>query len=637
MQAISRHPQKARVHDRAPTEGLVKPLALRQANFSRRLAQGSLQPTVVSGISALVLAAGRRHNRGTANSRLRAQKVAERINLSQKVLSFLETASCSAESAAPGKGGNASIEGIRRADMVWQNLKDRAARKANGEDLPKPKQVVREMGTKLAEAVAESFDVVVCGGTLGVLIARSLQNQGYSVCIVERGVVRGRDQEWNVNAEELEPLIRENVISRDEANQALQSKWPESRVGMEGSHAVEFYAGALNAGVSPRVLVDAARHRFENAGGVVLERTLLESVDVFSDGALLRLSDGKDKADKVIKARLVLDAMGAGSPIVSQARQGAPPDAACLVVGTMASGFPKEANVTGDYLYATRSPPKTGHQAFWEAFPSQNGGKDGTDRTTYYFTYLLPGLDNLPSITDVFEEYVEALPKYQQVDLEQLQVRRALCAPFVAFKDSPLPTPYDRVLQVGDAAGIQSPLSFGGFGALCRHLPRLRTAISEALAHDLLSAESLREINPYLPNLSMQWTMYRSIAQPPEDEPEFVKRMMGGILSASSRCGTEVMMPILQDVFSLEALVPTLASWMSRDPGIIPLFIKSMGFENVAGALSHLGALTLYTGLSKLEPMIRPAVDVLPPAERFTWHRRFEAWKYGSGLDYGEH
>jgi len=35
--------------------------------------------------------------------------------------------------------------------------------------------------------------------------------------------------------------------------------------------------------------------------------------------------------------------------------------------------------------------------------------------------------------------------------------------------------------QVGDASGIQSPLSFGGFGALTRHLHRLQAAVSEAL------------------------------------------------------------------------------------------------------------------------------------------------------------
>lgn len=72
--------------------------------------------------------------------------------------------------------------------------------------------------------------------------------------------------------------------------------------------------------------------------------------------------------------------------------------------------------------------------------------------------------------------------------------------------DSPLPAAFDRVLQVmyvinfynpnilcsytnriqashnhslqfGDASGIQSPVSFGGFGSLTRHLKRLSTGI----------------------------------------------------------------------------------------------------------------------------------------------------------------
>ena len=46
---------------------------------------------------------------------------------------------------------------------------------------------------------------------------------------------------------------------------------------------------------------------------------------------------------------------------------------------------------------------------------------------------------------------------------------------------SPLKPAWNRVLQVGDASGIQSPLSFGGFGAMTRHLERLRQAVTEAL------------------------------------------------------------------------------------------------------------------------------------------------------------
>ena len=51
----------------------------------------------------------------------------------------------------------------------------------------------------------------------------------------------------------------------------------------------------------------------------------------------------------------------------------------------------------------------------------------------------------------------------------------------VLAMQSPLKPAWDRVLQIGDASGIQSPLSFGGFGAMTRHLARLRQAILEAL------------------------------------------------------------------------------------------------------------------------------------------------------------
>lgn len=48
-------------------------------------------------------------------------------------------------------------------------------------------------------------------------------------------------------------------------------------------------------------------------------------------------------------------------------------------------------------------------------------------------------------------------------------------------------------------SGIQSPLSFGGFGALTRHLGRLTGAISEALEVDALDRGSLGWINAYNP------------------------------------------------------------------------------------------------------------------------------------------
>jgi lycopene cyclase CruP len=90
----------------------------------------------------------------------------------------------------------------------------------------------------------------------------------------------------------------------------------------------------------------------------------------------------------------------------------------------------------------------------------------------------------------MLEDYWRLMPQYQQVDLEDLTVQRILFGFFPTFRSSPLQPGFDRILQVGDASGIQSPLSFGGFGALMRHLPRLAQAIPEALQVRCMQAES---------------------------------------------------------------------------------------------------------------------------------------------------
>ena len=46
--------------------------------------------------------------------------------------------------------------------------------------------------------------------------------------------------------------------------------------------------------------------------------------------------------------------------------------------------------------------------------------------------------------------------------------------------------------QVGDASASQSPLSFGGFGNMLRHLERLSTGLDAALQQDRLSKQALR-------------------------------------------------------------------------------------------------------------------------------------------------
>ena len=66
--------------------------------------------------------------------------------------------------------------------------------------------------------------------------------------------------------------------------------------------------------------------------------------------------------------------------------------------------------------------------------------------------------------------------------------------------------------QVGDASGLQSPLSFGGFGSLLRHLPRTTEAIADAVASQVVAHSDLAGIQPYLPSLSSMWLFQKAMS-----------------------------------------------------------------------------------------------------------------------------
>ncbi|CAN0427910.1 unnamed protein product, partial [Ectocarpus sp. 13 AM-2016] len=59
---------------------------------------------------------------------------------------------------------------------------------------------------------------------------------------------------------------------------------------------------------------------------------------------------------------------------------------------------------------------------------------------------------------------------------------------------------------------MQSPLSFGGFACLTRHVKRISEALSEALEGDLLDKKSLGLVNAYQPSLTSTWMFQKSMS-----------------------------------------------------------------------------------------------------------------------------
>src|SRR5579883_114355 len=499
------------------------------------------------------------------------------------------------------------LEGLRRADELWRSLRERT--------LPIP-MVVQECPELIATI---EWDVVICGGTLGILLGAALAQRGWRVALLERGNLRGRDQEWNISRQELQVFVELALLTETELQQAIATEYNPARISFQGGTDV-WVRDVLNIGVDPVYLLETLKQKFLTYGGQLFEQTPFDGAIVHPNGVVVRAGQ------RSFRTRLLLDAMGHFSPIVQQARQGKSPDAVCLVVGTCATGIPR--NNAGD-LIASFTPVQNQCQYFWEAFPARD------DRTTYLFTYLDAHPDRL-SLEALFDEYFRLLPEYQNVSLDQMQFKRALFGFFPCYRQSPLKPTWDRILPIGDSSGSQSPLSFGGFGAMIRHLSRLTSGIHEALQSDQLQRAPLALLHPYQPNLAVTWLFQRSMSvgmtQP--IAPDQINTVLAIVFQAMETLGTPVLKPFLQDVVQFPALFETLAQTTLTHPTLVFKIIPQVGLPTLINWLFHYTCLFGYAALYPLARGLAPWIKNLSPIQQYYCHRWLQALEYGSGGDY---
>lgn len=257
------------------------------------------------------------------------------------------------------------------------------------------------------------------------------------------------------------------------------------------------------------------------------------------------------------------------------------------------------------------------------------------------FTYM-DADENRPALLDLFEDYWTILPEYQpsiQNPENDLDIKRILFAYFPTYKDSPLKPEFSRVLAVGDASGIQSPLSFGGFGALTRHLGRVGGALSEALENDCLHKDDLARINDNQPNLSAAWMFQKamSVKMNQKVDPKFVNRLLATNFEVMDKMGEKTIRPFLQDVVRFDGLVGSLARSFIADPTFMPSIISMVGVPELVKWLGHLIQMGTYSLLdSAAAPLVKDYAEkyVTDPRKKFELLRTLESWKYGSGNDY---
>ncbi|KAG5545617.1 hypothetical protein RHGRI_017939 [Rhododendron griersonianum] len=523
---------------------------------------------------------GRQRNQSLQAQALpsRTQRIMESISVSGEV---------------GGAGGSYSYDALKRLDQLWSGICSAQT------DVLEPQKVVSSVPglfsqSDVAGKAVETFDVIVCGGTLGIFIATALSCKGLRVGIVERGVLKGREQEWNISRQELLELVEVGIITEDDIEQSIASIFNPNRCGFEGKGEI-WVEDILNLGISPAKLIEVMKKRFDSLGGIIFEGDSVSGISIYEDAAVLQLAKAK-----ILSSRLLIDAMGNFSPVVKQIRRGKKPDGVCLVVGSCCRGF--KDNSTSDVIFSSSAVKEVGESEahyFWEAFPAGSGPMD---RTSYMFTYVDPH-PGCPKLEELLEDYWDLMPNY----------------------------------QFGDASGIQSPVSFGGFGSLTRHLGRLSAGIYEAINGDLLDSNNLSLLNPYMPNLSASWLFQRAMSAKKESNvsPDFINELLYVNFRSMQRLGDPVLRPFLQDVIQFGPLVKTLGLVMITKPLIIPSIFKQVGVPVLLDWSGHFFMLGYYTFLSTfVDPVIRPLVNAVPAKMKYKWRRQLEAWQYGSGLDY---
>jgi lycopene cyclase CruP len=495
---------------------------------------------------------------------------------------------------------------LNRADRLWQNLRQG--------QMSSPEMVV----TSDEYLTNIDLDITIAGGTLGIILAAALQQRGLKVAVIERGELKGRIQEWNISRAELMVLVELELLSESELTTAIASEYNPARISFPNTPDI-WVRDVLNIGVDPVYLLATLKAKFLERGGKLLEYTTCDRVAIQPNGVSISLGETQ------LTSKLFIDAMGHFSPLAAQARGAVKPEGICLVVGSCATGF--EHNETGD-IFASITPIEHQCQYFWEAFPARDG------RTTYLFTYLDAHPDRF-SLEFLFDEYLRLLPTYQDIELAQLTFQRCLFGCFPAYRNSPLKTPWARVLLIGDSSGSQSPVSFGGFGSMIRHLSRLTDGIEQAIAAEALSNRDLQLLQPYQPNIAVTWMFQRAMSVGIEQKvhPDQINHLLAAVFQSMAYLGDDVLRPFLQDVVQFPALSRTLFQTSITNPFAVIPIVPHVGIITLVDWLINYINLGAYTGLNSVSQLLHSLINQLPPAQKYYYQQLFQAWRYGSGTD----
>lgn len=409
-----------------------------------------------------------------------------------------------------------------------------------------PRQVVFQTpGTagQLADP-ASFYDLIYIGGALGVIHAAVMARLGYRVLLLERLPFGRMNREWNISRAEFQNLIDLGLFTAAEFESLIAAEYVDGfNKFFDANNPPQAKAPILHTPTVLNVALDAEKllhlcgEKLRSAGGEIWDETEFVRADVTDDRVTIAATHLPSQAARQAAGRLLVDAMGTASPIAWQLNGGRAFDSVCPTVGAVIDGGFEPGvwdSRYGDVLNS-HGDISRGRQLIWELFPGK-----GNELTFYLFHYHQVHPDNPGSLLEMYEDFFTILPEYRRCDLDHLQWKKATFGYIPGhFSTRGLDkrVAFDRLIAIGDAASLQSPLVFTGFGSLVRNMPRLTDLLHTALRHDLLRASDLNQIRAYQSNIAVTWLFSKGMMVPTHRfiAPERVNSMLNtffGILAS---------------------------------------------------------------------------------------------------------
>ncbi|CCH68271.1 Lycopene cyclase, CruA type [Richelia intracellularis HH01] len=384
-----------------------------------------------------------------------------------------------------------------------------------------PKQVVFERKQSIGPNSQISYDLIYIGGALGVIHAAVMARLGYKVLLVERLSFGRMNREWNISRDEIQSLINLGLLTNQEVESIIVREYKDGFNkffdGNNPNHLrapILYTPRVLNIALDSEKLLQLCGAKLKAAGGDILDETEFIHAEIDKLQVDVTLKGIPSQQEKVVSGRVLVDAMGTASPIAWQLNGIRTFDSVCPTVGAVIDGGFEPGVWDSQYgdVLNSHGDISRGRQLIWELFPGKN-----EELTVYLFHYHQVNYHNPGSLLEMYEDFFTILPEYRRCNLEKLVWKKptfGYIPGHFSTSDSDRIVASERLLTIGDAASLQSPLVFTGFGSLVRNLERLTTLLNVALKHDLLSASHLNKIHAFQSNAAVTWIFSKGMMVP---------------------------------------------------------------------------------------------------------------------------